>query len=63
LIKDAEVDPWNRGLYEGRLYLNWYRKLGYIPTQITPIMGYAFCQCSRTLEYAANDYAISLVAK
>ncbi|CAG8574446.1 10692_t:CDS:2, partial [Acaulospora morrowiae] len=63
LLKDAEVDPWSRGLYEGRLYLSWYKKLGYIPTQIPSRMGYAFSQCSRTLEYAANDYAISLVAK
>ncbi|CAG8514700.1 1053_t:CDS:10, partial [Cetraspora pellucida] len=35
LIKDAEVDPLDRGIYEGR----------------------------RTIEYSANDYSISLIAK
>ncbi|CAG8587746.1 2633_t:CDS:10 [Acaulospora morrowiae] len=63
LLEDAEVDPWSRGLYEGRLYLNWYKKLGYIPIQVLTRMGYFLSQCSRTLEYAANDYTISLVAK
>ncbi|CAG8501867.1 14968_t:CDS:10 [Cetraspora pellucida] len=38
LIKDAEVDPLDRGIYEGR-------------------------PCSRTIEYSANDYSISLIAK
>ncbi|CAG8590196.1 2728_t:CDS:2, partial [Scutellospora calospora] len=63
LIKDAEVDPWDMGLVEGRLYLTDYKKYGYIPFPYDGETGYANAQCSRTLEYSANDYSISLVAK
>ncbi|CAG8546785.1 14345_t:CDS:10, partial [Dentiscutata heterogama] len=63
LIKDAEIDPWEKGLSEGRLYLTDYKKYGYIPFPDDGKTGYANAQCSRTLEYSANDYSISLVAK
>ncbi|CAG8484670.1 7608_t:CDS:2 [Racocetra fulgida] len=63
LIKDAEVDPWEKGLSEGRLYLTDYKKYGYIPFPDDGKTGYANAQCSRTLEYSANDYSIGLVAQ
>ncbi|CAG8472044.1 7447_t:CDS:10 [Cetraspora pellucida] len=63
LIKDAEVDPWEKGLAEGRLYLTDYKKYGYIPFPDDGKTGYANAQCSRTLEYSANDYSISLVSQ
>ncbi|CAG8750268.1 5790_t:CDS:2, partial [Dentiscutata heterogama] len=63
LIKDAEVDPNERGLYEGRAFLVYYKRYGYIP-YLEKFLGiYAYCPCSRTMEYSANDYSISLVSK
>ncbi|KAF0543576.1 glycoside hydrolase family 92 protein [Gigaspora margarita] len=63
LIKDAEIDPQGRGLYEGRLSLSNYKKYGYIPFRGSLISTYAYSPCSRTIEYSANDYSIGLVAK
>ncbi|CAG8461093.1 2129_t:CDS:10 [Racocetra persica] len=63
LIKDAEVDPGSRGLFEGRLFLSKYKQYGYIPFSGSLISVYAHSHCSRTVEYSANDYSISLVAK
>ncbi|CAG8496584.1 18758_t:CDS:2 [Racocetra fulgida] len=63
LIKDAEVDPGYRGLYEGRLHLTDYKEYGYIPFPGYVVVTYAHSPCSRTIEYSANDYSISLVAK
>ncbi|KAF0536082.1 glycoside hydrolase family 92 protein [Gigaspora margarita] len=63
LLKDAEVDPWEQGLFQGRLYLTDYKKYGYIPSPYDRNIGYINCPSSRTLEYSANDYSISLVAK
>ncbi|CAG8701789.1 17936_t:CDS:10, partial [Racocetra persica] len=63
LLKDAEVDPWEEGLFQGRLHLTDYKKYGYIPSPYDRILGYINTPCSRTLEYSANDYSISLVAK
>ncbi|CAG8556005.1 16870_t:CDS:10, partial [Cetraspora pellucida] len=63
LLKDAEVDPWEQGLYEGRLFLTNYKELGYIPSPVHRRTAYAINPCSRTLEYSANDYSIALMAK
>ncbi|RIB24550.1 glycosyl hydrolase family 92 protein [Gigaspora rosea] len=63
LLKDAEVDPWEQGLFQGRLYLADYKTYGYIPSPYDRNIGYINCPSSRTLEYSANDYSISLVAK
>ncbi|CAG8446786.1 2939_t:CDS:10, partial [Dentiscutata heterogama] len=63
LIKDAEVDPNGSGLFEGRLSLSSYIKYGYIPIYGNIRTQYAYSPCSRTIEYSANDYSISLVAK
>ncbi|CAG8763096.1 15568_t:CDS:10, partial [Racocetra persica] len=65
LIKDAEVDPVpeNRGLFEGRFLLSYYKSLGYIPILDEYKYMYGFSPCSRTIEYSANDYSISLIAK
>ncbi|CAG8499522.1 13591_t:CDS:2 [Racocetra fulgida] len=63
LLKDAEVDPWEEGLFQGRLHLTDYKKYGYIPSPYDRNLGYIDTPCSRTLEYSANDYSISLVAK
>ncbi|CAG8600099.1 11288_t:CDS:2, partial [Racocetra fulgida] len=57
LVKDAEADPFWYGQMEGRLNLRHYLYYGYIPSSGS------VDSCSRTLEYSANDYAISLVAK
>ncbi|CAG8843517.1 696_t:CDS:2, partial [Gigaspora margarita] len=56
LIKDAEVDPKDRGLYEGRLFLKYYKQYGYIPFYGFLRTPYAHSHCSRTIEYSANDY-------
>lgn len=53
--KDAEVASDNPGLY-GR-YLNDYLKYGYCTKSV------GSGSCSRTLEYAYNDFCISQVAK
>ncbi|KAF0497704.1 glycoside hydrolase family 92 protein [Gigaspora margarita] len=63
LLKDAEVDPWEQGLYEGRLFLSNYKEIGYIPSPVHRRTAYAINPCSRTLEYSANDYSIALMAK
>ncbi|RIB12655.1 Glycoside Hydrolase Family 92 protein [Gigaspora rosea] len=63
LIKDAEVDPKDRGLFEGRLFLSPYKKYGYIPYSEKHKAFGTYATCSRTIEYSANDYSISLVAK
>ncbi|CAG8759210.1 26172_t:CDS:10, partial [Gigaspora margarita] len=63
LLKDAEIDPWDEGLFQGRLYLTDYKKYGYIPSPYDRRIGYINSPSSRTLEYSANDYSISLVAK
>ncbi|CAG8492480.1 13429_t:CDS:10 [Dentiscutata heterogama] len=63
LLKDAEIDPWEQGLFQGRLHLTDYKKYGYIPSPYDRDLGYINSPCSRTLEYSANDYSISLVAK
>ncbi|CAG8575968.1 11793_t:CDS:10, partial [Acaulospora morrowiae] len=63
LLKDAEVDPFYRGLFEGRMYLSDYKRFRYIPTPDNYEIRYAYVPCSRTLEYATNDWSIALVAK
>ncbi len=46
-----------RSANQDRLGLDWYRKLGYIPSDKEPE------SVSKTLEYAFDDWAISLIAK
>ena len=54
--KDAEVTSPNQ-LKEGRDDLEEWRSLGYLPMEGTDRPG------SKTMEYAANDYAVALLAK
>jgi len=56
VIKDAEVTSPNQ-LKEGRDDLDDWRRLGYLTIEGTDRPG------SKTMEYAANDYAIALFAK
>lgn len=64
LIKDAEVEPLNWAV-EGRGGLTSWKTLGYIPTDdFDPYgVGPFTRSISRTVEYAYNDYVISLMAK
>jgi len=56
VVKDAEVTSPNQ-LKEGRDDLDDWRNLGYLTIEGTDRPG------SKTMEYAANDYAIALFAK
>lgn len=56
MIKDAEVPPGGDERKEGRGGLPDYNTLGYVSTKYERAG-------SRTMEYANNDYAISVVAK
>jgi putative alpha-1,2-mannosidase len=56
MLKDAEVPPGGDERDEGRGGLPEYNKLGYVSTNYERAG-------SRTLEYAANDWAIALCAK
>lgn len=71
MIKNAEIPPGDNQQREGRGGINEYIDLGYVPTEYEPESGapdlhipklYARAG-TRTLEYAANDWAIALVAK
>lgn len=63
MLKNAEVTPYNTfsvldpsaSLKEGRGALGDWKKLGYVSTDNTRCI-------SRTVEYSANDYALSVVA-
>ncbi|CAG8820511.1 19251_t:CDS:2, partial [Racocetra persica] len=63
LLKDAEYNPWERGIFEGRMFLPYYKALGYIPFPTHRMLSYAYVPCSRTIEYSTNDWSIALVAK
>ncbi|RIB13393.1 Glycoside Hydrolase Family 92 protein [Gigaspora rosea] len=63
LLKDAEHDPWERGIFEGRMFLPYYKLLGYIPFPTYKTLSYAYVPCSKTIEYSTNDWSIALVAK
>ncbi|CAG8465461.1 13794_t:CDS:10 [Cetraspora pellucida] len=63
LLKDAEYDPWERGIFERRMFLLHYKALGYIPFPTHKMLSYAYVPCSRTIEYSTNDWSIALVAK
>ncbi|CAG8494514.1 17430_t:CDS:10 [Gigaspora margarita] len=63
LLKDAEYDPWERGIFEGRMFLPYYKLLGYIPFPTYRTLGYTSVPCSKTIEYSTNDWSIALVAK
>ena len=63
MIKNAEVTPYNTftvldpsaSVKEGRGALDDWKKLGYVSTDNTRCI-------SRTVEYSANDYSLSVVA-
>ncbi|KAF2774055.1 glycosyl hydrolase [Teratosphaeria nubilosa] len=63
MLKDAEVTPYNsfsptdptNGIAQGRGALDDWKSLGYISTANTRSI-------SRTVEYALNDYSVSLLA-
>ncbi|KAF2626628.1 glycoside hydrolase family 92 protein [Macroventuria anomochaeta] len=63
IVKDAEIEPpdWN---LEGRGGLASWKSLGYIPTENldTDGTGLETRSISRTVEYAYNDFAISILA-
>lgn len=55
MMKDAEADPGNDARVHGRGGVSDYKKLGYVSTDYER-------GGTRTLEYAANDYAIAQCA-
>ncbi|CAG8809337.1 20016_t:CDS:2, partial [Gigaspora rosea] len=63
LLKDAKYDPCERGIFEGRMFLPYYKLLGYIPFPTYKTLSYAYVPCSKTIEYSTNDWSIALVAK
>ncbi|KAK8083862.1 hypothetical protein PG996_002643 [Apiospora saccharicola] len=64
VVKDAEVEPYDWATH-GRGGLDSWKKLGYIPVQDLDYKGFGTMtrSISRSLEYAYNDFCISLMAK
>jgi len=71
MIKNAEIPPGDNQQKEGRGGINEYIQLGYVPAEYEPKMTDPDLHIpklytragTRTVEYAANDWAIALVAK
>ncbi|KAK7923500.1 glycosyl hydrolase family 92 [Apiospora marii] len=64
VVKDAEVEPYDWATH-GRGGLDSWKSLGYIPVQDLDYKGFGTMtrSISRSLEYAYNDFCISLMAK
>ncbi|MFC2175502.1 glycoside hydrolase family 92 protein, partial [Bacteroidota bacterium] len=71
MVKNAEIPPTGNQQKYGRGGVDQYIKLGYVPTEYEPKNGSPGLRThnlyprsgTRTVEYAANDWAIALVAK
>ncbi|KAK8087829.1 hypothetical protein PG997_002790 [Apiospora hydei] len=64
IVKDAEVEPYDWATH-GRGGLDSWKSLGYIPVQDLDYKGFGTMtrSISRSLEYAYNDFCISLMSK
>jgi putative alpha-1,2-mannosidase len=64
VVKDAEEEPFD-WCCNGRGGLDSWKAIGYIPVQDFDFKGYGTLtrSISRTLEYSANDFVISQIAK
>ncbi|KAK8055047.1 hypothetical protein PG993_000274 [Apiospora rasikravindrae] len=64
VVKDAEVEPYDWATH-GRGGLDSWKSLGYIPVQDLDYKGFGTMtrSISRSLEYAYNDFCISLMSK
>ncbi|MBI9060700.1 MAG: GH92 family glycosyl hydrolase [Marinilabiliaceae bacterium] len=71
MVKNAEIPPGGTEMQEGRGGINEYIELGYVPAEFEPLQStnpgntpklYERAG-TRTVEYAANDWAIAQVAK
>jgi predicted alpha-1,2-mannosidase len=71
IITNAEIAPGGNQQFEGRGGINEYIELGYVPAEYEPENEHPNLHTpklydragTRTVEYAANDWAIALVAK